>query len=184
MESLYTDHKTKEIIEWFKYTKTMVYDFVKVYGASDGKDDFRLECKIHKKRSGTTRTPKFIVKVVKENPSKSMKKIAKEMCTRRRKMRGIVKEGLNYKFYMFERRYLLTVPLVAQHDDSQTAPPSPQLFCVVHHREGDEQKAKEALKAAISDTMTNMNRDVVAKACPSFQSHLEKVLATDGDHIK
>lgn len=94
-------------------------------------------------------------------------------------IRGIVNEGLNYKSYMFERCYLLTVPLVAQHDDRQTATPH-QLFCVEHLGEGDEQQApyntKEALEAAISATITNMSRDIVAKACSSFQSHLEKVI--------
>ena len=87
IESLQAGHKAKEIIEWFKYSKTMVYDLAKAYEASDDKENFRPERKTHKKRSGAIRTPKFVadvVEIVKENPSKSMRKIAKEMGTSRR----------------------------------------------------------------------------------------------------
>ena len=41
IKSLYTGHKAKEIIEWFKYSKTMVYDLAKAYEASDDKENFR-----------------------------------------------------------------------------------------------------------------------------------------------
>ena len=37
VESLHTGHKAKEIIEWFKYPKTMVYNLAKAYEASDKK---------------------------------------------------------------------------------------------------------------------------------------------------
>ena len=43
---------------------------------------------------------------------------------------------------------------------------------------------KKALKADIRDAMIIMNRNATAKACSSFQSYLEKVVAADGDHIK
>ena len=43
---------------------------------------------------------------------------------------------------------------------------------------------KEALKAAIRDAMINMDRNAVAKACSSFRSRLEKVVAADSGHIK
>ena len=39
---------------------------------------------------------------------------------------------------------------------------------------------KEALKATIRDAMINMDRNTIAKACFSFQSYLEKVVAADG----
>ena len=53
------------------------------YEASDDKENFRPECKTHMKRSGAIRTPEFVtdVEIVKENPSKSIWKIAKEMGT-------------------------------------------------------------------------------------------------------
>ena len=57
----------------------MVYDLAKAYEASDDKENFRPERKIHKKRSGAIRTPEFVVdviEIVKENPSKSIRKIA------------------------------------------------------------------------------------------------------------
>ena len=37
VESLHTSHKAKEIIEWFIYPKTMVYNLTKAYEASDNK---------------------------------------------------------------------------------------------------------------------------------------------------
>ena len=43
---------------------------------------------------------------------------------------------------------------------------------------------KEALKAAIRDAMTNVDRNTIAKACSSFQSRLEKVVAADGGLIE
>ena len=41
-----------------------------------------------------------------------------------------------------------------------------------------------ALKAAIRGAMINMDRNAIAKACSSFQSRLEKVVAADGGHIE
>lgn len=62
----------------------MVYDLAKAYGALDDKDNFRPEPKTHKKLSGARMTPEFVTdltKVVKEIPSKSMRKIGKDMRT-------------------------------------------------------------------------------------------------------
>ena len=102
--------KPKEIIEWFKCPKTIVYDLAKAYEASDDKENFRPECKTHK-HSGAIRTPKFVVnvvKIVKENPSKSIRKIAKEMGTSRRTIGCTVKEDLNFKSNNLRRCQLLT----------------------------------------------------------------------------
>ena len=40
---------------------------------------------------------------------------------------------------------------------------------------------KEALKATSRDAMINMDRNAIAKACFSFQSHLEKMMAANSD---
>ena len=47
-ESLRAGHSAKEIIEWFKYPKTMVYDLAKAYKAWDEKDHFTPDRKVHK----------------------------------------------------------------------------------------------------------------------------------------
>ena len=110
-ESLHAGHKAKEIIEWFKYPKTMVYNLAKAYEASGDRENFRPERKTHKKRSGTIRTPEFVadvVEIVKENPSKSIRKIAKEMGSSRRTIGRTVKEDLNFRSYELKRRQLLT----------------------------------------------------------------------------
>lgn len=75
--------------------------------ASD--DNFSLERKTHKKRSGTTRTPEFIVELVKENQREIMWQIAKEMGIIRRIIRCLVKEDFNYKSYVLKRRHFVTV---------------------------------------------------------------------------
>lgn len=79
-------------------------------GGSGDTDIFRPEFKTHKKRSGGTRTPEFFVDVVKVNPIKS--KNAKEIVAIRRTIGRIVKEDMNYKFYVPKRRHLLAVSLV------------------------------------------------------------------------
>ena len=110
VESLHAGHKAKEIIERFKYPKTMVFDLAKAYEASDDKENFRPEHKTHKKRSGAIRTPEFVadvVGIVKENPRKSIKKITKEMGTIRRTIGRTVKEDLNFKSYKVKRYQLL-----------------------------------------------------------------------------
>ena len=43
---------------------------------------------------------------------------------------------------------------------------------------------KEALKAAIRNAMVNMDRNGAAKACSSFGSRLEKVMAADGGRME
>ena len=81
------------------------------YEASDNKENFRPECKTPKKRSGAIRTPEFVadvVEIVKENPSKSIRKITKEMGTSRRTIGRTVKEDLNVKSYKLRWRQLLT----------------------------------------------------------------------------
>ena len=42
----------------------------------------------------------------------------------------------------------------------------------------------KALKAAIRDAIINIDRNIIAKACSSFQSYLEKMMAVDGCHIE
>lgn len=89
----------------------MVYDLAKAYIASDDKEP---EHKTHMKHPGTTRMPEFVTnisEVVKKNPSKRMKKIAKEMGTHRWTIGHIIKEDMNYKFYVARRHNLLTVSL-------------------------------------------------------------------------
>ena len=56
------------------------------------------------------RSPEFVadVEIVKENPSKSIRKIAKEMGTSRRTIGHTVKEDLSFKSYKLMRRQLLT----------------------------------------------------------------------------
>ena len=56
IKSFHTGHEAKEIIEWFKYPKTMVYNLVKTYEALDNKGNFRPEYKTYKKCSGIIRT--------------------------------------------------------------------------------------------------------------------------------
>ena len=88
----------------------MVYNLAKTYEASDNKGNFRQEYKTHNKYSGAIRTPRFVVdvEIIKENPSKSIRKIAKKMGTSRQTIGCTVKEDLNFKSYELKRCQLLT----------------------------------------------------------------------------
>ena len=111
VESLRAGHKAKDIIEWFKYPKTMVYDLAKAYDSSKEKDFFTPERKCHKKRTDTIKTPEFVqgvAEVVKEDPTKSMGKIAAEVGASRRTVERVVKDDLNLKCYVLAQRHLLT----------------------------------------------------------------------------
>ena len=105
LESIRAGHSPKEIVEWFQYPKTMVYDLAKAYAASDEKDNFTPHHKAHKKRSDVIRTSDFVedvAEVVKEDPSKSMRKIAMEVGASRRTVERTVKQDLHLKSCVHE----------------------------------------------------------------------------------
>lgn len=64
MGILRAGHENKDIVEWFKYLKTMIHDLAKAWP----------ERKTHMKHSGATRILGFVADVdtvVKETPEKS-----------------------------------------------------------------------------------------------------------------
>lgn len=119
----------------------------------------------HKKRSA-----KFLIEVVKEKPKNSVKKITKEMATSRCTISRIRKESLNYKYFVPNRCHSLTVPLVGLTYGLTPSPDCSLLDCFVWDvlaKKGNSMPSntKKAFKVAITDAM---DRDAVAKACPSF----------------
>lgn len=77
-------------------------------------------------------------------------------------------EDVNYKSYVLKRRHLLIVPMFAllMFPNLIVSLQSSRLFFVVRISEGGDQQDKkdEALKAAISDTIDNIERKAVGKA--------------------
>lgn len=111
IESLRAGHSAKDIIEWFNYPKTVVYDLKKAWDAAEDKGDFTAERKAHRKRSDAVRTDEFVADVaekVKGDPSQSMAKVAKDMNVSKATIHRTIHENLSLKSYVIKRRQLLT----------------------------------------------------------------------------
>lgn len=117
IESLRAGHSAPDIIRWFGYTKTFVYEIKKAYDAAEDKDSFTPERKTHKRRSDSVRTEDFVANVkakVDEDPTKSMNKIARELEVSETTVRRTIHQDLNLKSYVVKRRHLLTEDLKAR----------------------------------------------------------------------
>lgn len=112
-------------------------------------------------------------------------KIAKELSIDKRAIGSFAKGDLNYKSYMPKRRYLLTVPVVTRIRVSLVARLQPFNSFVWAVLKKDvnswSNKTNKARKVGISDVLANKDRIPVTKACSSFGSHLENMVARSSD---
>ena len=111
IESLRAGHSAKDIIKWFNYPKTVVYDIKTAWDAATNKDEFTAERKPHRKRSDAVRTAKFVTSVpkkVKCDPSVSMSEIAQDLKVSKATIHRTIHQDLNLKSYVIKRRQLLT----------------------------------------------------------------------------
>lgn len=151
--NLRTDHKAKEIMEWIKYHKTMVQMHMV---PQTTRTILGQNAKLTRSALAAPRRLHFSPRLSRRT-NKSIRRIAKEMATRRRKIGYIVTEKMKY----------ITYVLVLERElNSRTY------------------NTKVALKAAIRDAMTNMDRSTITKACSSFQFRKKKVVAIKGVHIE
>lgn len=153
----------------------MVYVLAKAYRTLDYKDNFGPERKNHKKRYGAKRTPMFVAQVVKENPGKCMRKVAKEINISSQTIERIIKDDNDLKMQNFR----LTIPLVAR----LMAPYIVRLDYFEWHVLEWELNSRpyntiEALKTGINEAISIMGRDAINMAYSSFLSYLETVVAT------
>ena len=111
IESFRAGHCAKDIIAWFNYPKTVVYDLKKAWEAADSKEDFTAQRKNHRKRSDSLRTGEFVSDVaekVKADPGQSMATIAKAMNVSKSTIHRTVHDDLGMKSYAIRKRQLLT----------------------------------------------------------------------------
>ncbi|QQP48567.1 Uncharacterized protein FKW44_008929 [Caligus rogercresseyi] len=157
----------KEVIEFFNYPKSTVYDQWKAWNSFKKNDAHR------KKRSRSleaTRTDEFVAEVkrkVNEDGNKSYAKLAAEMgCSKQTIANTINKDQV-------ERD-----PGVAVGEPS--LPLEPGLNKTNKHAHN----TLDSLRATIVEEFANMKKDVVAKACSRFRHRLEMVVADDVGYIE
>ena len=79
IEALRAGRTAKEIIDFFKYNKDLVYRIQKQFEVCDDPETFTGERKTHNRRSDAIRSPEFVTKVkqrIQDDPSKSMAVLA------------------------------------------------------------------------------------------------------------
>ncbi|QQP50945.1 Uncharacterized protein FKW44_012122 [Caligus rogercresseyi] len=176
----------KEVIEFFNYPKSTVYDQWKAWNSFKKNDAHR------KKRSrslGATRTDEFVAEVkrkVNEDGNKSYVKLAAEMgCSKQTIANTINKDlpaGLGSR--------LQNLPY---HWSPDLWPPSSPdcntldyfFWGMVENKTNKHaHNTLDSLRAAIVEEFANMKKDVVAKACGRFRHRLEMVVAADGAILK
>ncbi|QQP38682.1 Uncharacterized protein FKW44_019330, partial [Caligus rogercresseyi] len=177
----------KEVIEFFNYHKSTVYDQWKAWNSFIKNDAHR------KKRSrslGATRTDEFVAKVkrkVNEDGNKSYAKLAAEMGCSKQTIANTINKDLGYSSYKKRHWMILTE---GTRESRRTSPTTgartsgPQLTdcnpldyffwgMVENKTNKHAHNTLDSFRAAIMEEFANMKKDVVAKACGRFRHHLE-----------
>lgn len=109
VESLRAGHSVPEIIKWFGFPKSTVYDIAKRF--NDGAESVeRKEKTAHK----PIRNKAFISRVQKsinKNPSTSIRKLSKDMNVSHYTMRRVICDDLRYKSYVLKVRQMLSASM-------------------------------------------------------------------------
>ena len=111
LESLRAGRTASEIISFFGYGKSFVYNIRKDFETAEDKDDVTAERKPHKRRSDSKRSEEFLADMkatIDEDPSKTMGQLAKEMHVGKSTIHRAVHEDLCYQSFVLRRRQLLT----------------------------------------------------------------------------
>lgn len=114
LESLRAGRTPQQIIEWFGYSKTTVYNLAKRFNENHDKDNINAKRKSHIKRSDSKRNETFIADLkekIDADGSKSMADLAKEMIVAKTTICVAIKQDICYKSYVLRRRQLLTEKL-------------------------------------------------------------------------
>ncbi|QQP49409.1 Uncharacterized protein FKW44_010074 [Caligus rogercresseyi] len=186
----------KEVIEFFNYPKSTVYDQWKAWNS------FKKNDALRKKRSrslGATRTDEFVAEVkrkVNEDGNKSYAKLAAEMGCSKQTIANTINKDLDYNSYKKRHRMILTegpgspggLPLEPDlwPPSSSDCNPLDYFFwgMVENKTIKHAYNTLDSLRATIVEEFANMKKDVVAKACGRFRHCLEMVVAADGGYIE
>ncbi|QQP57913.1 Uncharacterized protein FKW44_003069 [Caligus rogercresseyi] len=179
----------KEVIEFFNYPKSTIYDQWKAWNSFKKND-------AHRKKRPTS----FFAKVkrkVNEDGNKSYAKLVAEMGCSKQTIAYTINKDLGYSSY--KKRHSPQVegdPGVAVGEPplplepGLVAPSSPDcnpldyFFWVDNKTNKHAHNTLDSLRAAIVEEFANMKKDVVAKACGRFRHRLEMVVAADGGYIE
>lgn len=112
IESVRAGRTPSEIIKFFGYPRSTVYDIVQRYAASEESevDSCTPARKVHV-REKTTRTPELVRKaqdLISEDPGTSLAKLAAVLGVSDTTVRRIVQEDLRYKSYVLKVRQILS----------------------------------------------------------------------------
>ncbi|QQP51456.1 Uncharacterized protein FKW44_012829 [Caligus rogercresseyi] len=189
----------KEVIEFFNYPKSAVYDQWKAWNSFKKND---AHCKKPSRSLGATRTDEFVAEVKRkanEDGNKSYAKLAAEKNVVKPWM-DLVVNGRPYVFqqdsapaHMSRETQAWLLGNLSYHWSPDLLPPSsPDCNPLDYFFRGMvENKTNkhahntlDSLRAAIVEEFANMKKDAVAKACGRFRHRLEMVVAADGGYIE
>ena len=112
IESLRAGRSPAEIIEFFKYPRSTVYEVCAKYKASEKLEKgFANPSRKNHLRDKSARTPEVVQRVqelIAEDPGQSFRKLATIVGTSEATMRRIVEEDLRYKSYVIRVRQMLS----------------------------------------------------------------------------
>ncbi|QQP52832.1 Uncharacterized protein FKW44_005097, partial [Caligus rogercresseyi] len=168
----------KEVIEFFNYPKSTVYDQWKAWNSF--------------KKNDAHRKKRFVAEVkrkVNEDGNKSYAKLAAEMGCSKQTIANTINKDLGY----IEGDTDVAVgepPLPLE--PGLVAPSSPDcnsldyfFWDMVENKTNKHaHNTPDSLRAAIVEEFANKKKDVVAKACGHFRHRLEMVVAADGGYIE
>ena len=112
VESLCARHSVQQIIKWFGYPKSTVYDITKRF--NDGVDS--TDCKEYA-RKRSVRNQDFIIrlqKIISDDRNISIRKLNKLMGVIPDTMRKAIQEDLRYKSYVLKVRQMLSDEMKAK----------------------------------------------------------------------
>ncbi|QQP42506.1 Uncharacterized protein FKW44_017195 [Caligus rogercresseyi] len=189
----------KEVIEFFNYPKSTVYDQWQAWNSFKKNDAHR---KKRLRSLGATRTDEFVAEVkrkVNEDGNKSYAKLAAEMgCSKQ-----TIANTISPMPYVFQQDSAPThksretqawlLENLPYHWSPDLWPPSSPdcnpldyfFWGMVENKTNKHpHNTLDSLRAAIVEEFANMKKDVVAKACGRFRHRLEMVVAADGGNIE
>ncbi|QQP50371.1 Uncharacterized protein FKW44_011359, partial [Caligus rogercresseyi] len=163
-----------EVIEFFNYPKSTVYDQWKAWNSFKKND-------VHRNKAND----EFVAEVkrkVNEDSNKSYAKLAAEMGCSKQTIANTINKDLGYSS---ETQAWLLENLPYHWSQDLWPPSSPDCNPLDYFFWGmHAHNTLDSLRAAIVEEFANMKKDVVAKACGRFRQRLEMVVAADGGYIE
>jgi len=111
LESLRAGKTPSEIIAWFGYKKTQVYEITKAFREAEDKDTVTSDRASHWKRSDRKRTLPFLedlTEKINSNLGQSMNDLAKKSNVSKSTISRAVSKDLRMTSYVLRQRQLLT----------------------------------------------------------------------------